>query len=630
MPTCVSCGAYQAGGNPNCALCGKPLSASGSASVWVAGAAPEPPSASSRWKLNLPLEERGAEKADTHLPPPVGPDDGRPVFRDNGPPVGPGAKTKVPAPRGEAAAVRGAKSKLPELVSFPKASKTSSPTRPGSPSMPTVALLSQPDSSNPGSGSQARPPMSVVGAYRLLSLLGEGGMGRVYLAEHVKLGRRVALKMLRSEFANNPNAVRRFFDEARAVNQIRHDNIIEVTDFVEGVGGGESYFIMELLVGTDLAQLQINGPLPMRRVLHVARQVCSALAAAHDAGIVHRDLKPENVFIVNRGGDTDFVKLLDFGVAKLTDPLHSVQGQTQAGAILGTPEYMSPEQAGGTAVDHRTDIYAFGVILYELVAGRRPFNGQSFGEYVIAHLSVAPTPPSQLTSTTQPVPEALEALILQCLAKPPAARPQTMKAVGERLQAIEANLDSEKAAVRRPKRRRSFRIWALGTAMLVLLAAVASQSLAHRSAREPLPLSPDPSAPMQTVRVSLSSSPQGAEVFREGSDAPLGVTPLEWSTERSPRPVRFEFRFPGHNRAWQEIVLDKDSSVSVALAELPPAGTPKPEPGLTPHPPRRGLLSAEAPPEVKIPKRAKKAESPEEGKADPPLDRDAVADPFAE
>jgi serine/threonine protein kinase len=498
--------------------------------------------------------------------------------------------------------------------------------------MPTVALGGQFSSALEASavaGSQARPPMSVVGAYRLLSLLGEGGMGRVYLAEHVKLGRRVALKMLRSEFANNPNAVRRFFDEARAVNQIRHDNIIEVTDFVEGVGGGESYFIMELLVGTDLAQLQLSGPLGVRRVLHIARQMCSALAAAHDAGIVHRDLKPENVFIVNRGGDSEYVKILDFGVAKLTDPLHMVQGQTQAGAILGTPEYMSPEQAGGTAVDHRTDIYAFGVILYELVAGRRPFNGQSFGEYVIAHLSVAPTPPSQLTSTVQPIPEALETLILQCLSKPPAARPQTMKAVGERLQAIEANLDSEKPAVIRRRSERTLRPWALGVLAVVLLAAVASQGLAHRSAREPPTAPVNPLTPVAKVRVSFDSSPRGAEVFKEGSAAPLGVTPLEWATERSLRPARFEFRFPGHNRAWQEIVLDKDSSVSVALADLPPAGTVKLEPP-APHPPKR-LVPAEPPSAIKEPKHAKKvAEPAEEGKPEPALERDAVADPFAE
>ncbi len=471
--------------------------------------------------------------------------------------------------------------------------------------------------------------MSVVGAYRLLSLLGEGGMGRVYLAEHIKLGRRVALKMLRSEFANNPNAVRRFFDEARAVNQIRHDHIIEVTDFVVGEGGGESYFIMELLVGTDLAQLQLTGPLSLPRVLHIARQVCSALAAAHDAGIVHRDLKPENIFIVNHTSDSEFVKILDFGVAKLTDPLHAVQGQTQAGAILGTPEYMSPEQAGGTAVDHRTDIYAFGVILYELVAGRRPFTGQSFGEYVIAHLSVAPTPPSQLSSTTRAIPLALEALIMQCLAKPPPARPQTMRDVADRLAAIAAAVDSpEPLVIARPKRRWSARPWALGALAVFLLAAVASQGLAHRSARDTAAVLPPSMAPVVKVRVSFDSSPRGAEVFREGTDAPLGVTPLEWSTSRSDRPTRFEFRFPGHNRAWQEIVLDKDSSVSVALAEMPPESPVAPE-SVVPRLPKRGL-PPEAVPAAKSTKRVKKRVNPDEERAEPVLDRDAVADPFAE
>ena len=581
--------------------------------AWVGSEAPPAPTpGSGRWKLNLPQGEPGTEAANDRPPPPVGPEPPVAVIRTLNP--------KALDPKG-------------------KATKTSSPTRPGSPSTPTVALGNLPASYidiGSGTGSQARPPMSVVGAYRLLSLLGEGGMGRVYLAEHVKLGRRVALKMLRSEFANNPNAVRRFFDEARAVNQIRHDNIIEVTDFVEGVGGGESYFIMELLVGTDLAQLQLSGPLSLQRIFHIARQVCSALAAAHDAGIVHRDLKPENVFIVKRNNDSEFVKILDFGVAKLTDPLHAVQGQTQAGAILGTPEYMSPEQAGGTAVDHRTDIYAFGVILYELVAGRRPFNGQSFGEYVIAHLSVAPTPPSQLSSTTQAIPEALEALILQCLAKPPPARPQTMRVVGERLAAIEASLDSPHppavARRRAPTSARSWRPWLLGALAILLLAVFASQGLAHHSAREPATASGPSTSPIAKVRVSFASSPQGAEVFREGSDAPLGVTPLDWSTERTDRPTRFEFRFPGHNRAWQEIVLDKDSSVSVALAELPPVAPMGPEPvaaRVQRHPGPAALEQA-AKPTKHGKKTAAPAEASGEGKAEPALDRDAVADPFAE
>src|SRR5581483_7960553 len=194
-----------------------------------------------------------------------------------------------------------------------------------------------------------------------------------------------------------------------------------------------------------------------------------------------------------------------------------------------------PEQAGGTAVDHRTDIYAFGVILYELVTGRRPFNGQSFGEYVIAHLSVPPTPPIQLSTTTEPIPEALEALIMQCLAKPPPARPQTMRMVGERLAAIEASFETIRLpSLPRPKKRqRSARFWVLAATMVFLAGVLVQQASARRS-REPA--AAITAEAMPKVRVTFDSTPQGAQVFREGSDAPLGVTPLEWSTESSSHP----------------------------------------------------------------------------------------------
>ncbi|MCC7000351.1 MAG: protein kinase [Deltaproteobacteria bacterium] len=214
---------------------------------------------------------------------------------------------------------------------------------------------------------------SVVGSYRLVSLLGEGGMGLVYLAEHTRLGRKVALKMLRPEMARDVAMVRRFFAEARAVNKILHPNIVEVTDFVEDARG-DNYIIMELLAGVSLDKVIAQGVPPLSRSLPIAIQIASALGAVHDAGIVHRDLKPENVFLRERTNQHDVVTLLDFGIAKLMDGVNGVPvSRTAAGMIVGTPSYMSIEQAAGKDVNHLTDIYAFGVVLYEMVTGRLPY-----------------------------------------------------------------------------------------------------------------------------------------------------------------------------------------------------------------------------------------------------------------
>ncbi|MDB4958628.1 MAG: serine/threonine protein kinase, partial [Myxococcales bacterium] len=168
--------------------------------------------------------------------------------------------------------------------------------------------------------SEPLPAGTLIGSYRILDLLGEGGMGRIYVAEHVKLGRRVAIKMLRAELVSNSVAVARFFAEARAVNRISHENIVEITDFLEQPGG-DNCIVMELLKGEDLSQrLLRKQTMPLSRVLDIAAQTASALAAVHQAGIIHRDLKPDNIFLIERGGSSDVVKLLDFGVAKLSDP----------------------------------------------------------------------------------------------------------------------------------------------------------------------------------------------------------------------------------------------------------------------------------------------------------------------
>ena len=288
------------------------------------------------------------------------------------------------------------------------------------------------------------PPGTLIGSYRLMGLIGEGGMGRVYVGEHIKLGRRVAIKMLRAELATSPVTVARFFAEARAVNQISHENIVEITDFVEEPGG-DNCIIMELLRGEDLGQrLARKKSLALSRALDITGQIANALAAVHAADIVHRDLKPDNVFLIERGGNADFVKLLDFGVAKLSDPLGRgglTMHSTAAGQIIGTPEYMSPEQAGGQAVDHRTDIYSLGVVFYEMLTGRLPFQAKSFGELLMKHMTASVELPGREPGLPPGVQTGRDKLILDLLAKDPNDRPHSMEDVVERVQDVSEAMD---------------------------------------------------------------------------------------------------------------------------------------------------------------------------------------------
>ena len=286
---------------------------------------------------------------------------------------------------------------------------------------------------------------NVLGNYRLLELIGQGGMGCVYMAEHIKLGRQVALKLLRADHAERRDAVARFFQEARAVNKIRHRNIVDVTDFVE-LDDGTTFIIMELLDGMSLGKLSRSGDLPWPRALALLIQICDGLAAAHRAGIIHRDLKPDNIIVVPTGDGADLAKLLDFGVAKLVDANHEDLGyETAAGAVVGTPTFMSPEQAGGLDIDGRADIYSLGAIMYEVFTGQPVFTGRSFGEFVRKHLNEAPVPPSQ-TPGGRRIDDRLEGIILKCLEKQPNDRFSTVAdlkdALLHLLGAIETSISS--------------------------------------------------------------------------------------------------------------------------------------------------------------------------------------------
>jgi tRNA A-37 threonylcarbamoyl transferase component Bud32 len=222
--------------------------------------------------------------------------------------------------------------------------------------------------------------------YRILRLVGEGGMGAVYEAEHTFLGRHVAIKVLSPEFAHNREAVRRFYREAQAAARIGHENICEVTDVGQIVQS--PYIVMQLLQGKSLAAAIVDAaPFPMGRAVDIATQVLDALGAAHTAGIVHRDMKPDNIFLTRIAGRDDFVKLLDFGISKVRTSVGGTK-LTQEGSVLGTPQYMSPEQARGEpGVDGRADIWAVGVIVYEMLTGRIPFDGANYNQIIFGVVS---------------------------------------------------------------------------------------------------------------------------------------------------------------------------------------------------------------------------------------------------
>jgi len=269
------------------------------------------------------------------------------------------------------------------------------------------------------------------GRYEIVKLLGEGGMGAVYQARQVAMDRMVALKLIRAEVVKSPDAVARFYREMKITAKIEHANTIRVYDF--GETEGQLFLTMELLKGQTLKKaLETGGKMPLDRIVHIATQITRALAAAHGEGVVHRDLKPDNVMLLEQYGDKDVVKVLDFGIAKSIEDTDQPQ-MTAAGAVIGTPVYMSAEQAMGQKVDTRADLYSLGVMLFEMASGRVPFTAPTLNALLVAHAVEAPPPLLEVALDAHP---QLAALIAQLLEKNPDARPQTAKEVEQRLAAL--------------------------------------------------------------------------------------------------------------------------------------------------------------------------------------------------
>ena len=282
---------------------------------------------------------------------------------------------------------------------------------------------------------------SIAGRYLVSEKIGGGGMGVIYRGRHQVIDREVAIKFLHPRFTQDPKSRQRFLGEARAANQINHEHIIDITDFGE-TEDGLVYLVMEYLPGRTLETEIARGPLALPRALKIAQQTAAGLARAHELDVYHRDVKPANVFLVRRGDDPDFVKLLDFGIARFERESRI----TDAGTLMGTPEYMAPEQMQGH-VGPLTDLYALGCVLYEMITGRPPFKG-SMSEVMIAHLREVPMPPSSLVPGLDP---DLDKLLLQMLAKNPADRHRDAFHVKDDLTALLERMPTERGESARPR-----------------------------------------------------------------------------------------------------------------------------------------------------------------------------------
>jgi len=353
-----------------------------------------------------------------------------------------------------------------------------------------VRGFDDPEVSGPLSG-VSKAPEGLLGQtidqrYRVEALLGEGGMGLVYRVTHTRLNKSLAIKVLRRENTRDPEVLARFRREAESASGIGNQHIVDISDFGE-LNDGSTYFVMECLEGLDLIDaIDVARRMPEERAVHIAVQICRALGAAHDAGIVHRDLKPENVFLIRRNETEDFVKVLDFGIAKVAN---GPKRLTRDGEVLGTPHYMSPEQCEGDGVDHRTDVYALGVLLYEMVTGHVPHDADTMMGILTKQMYEDPIPPKVRAPQ---VSQELEQLIMRCLEKKPEQRYQTMHAIEADLQRVHAGqravgpdtVTLTPTRPPRPERRPVSPIYlgGLGVAVLALVGTLAMNVYTERRA----------------------------------------------------------------------------------------------------------------------------------------------------
>ncbi|HEY2899860.1 MAG TPA: serine/threonine-protein kinase, partial [Polyangia bacterium] len=444
-----------------------------------------------------------------------------------------------------------------------------------------------------------------------------------------------AMKAIHPELARNAEVVSRFVTEAKSVNQIGHEHIVDISDF-GNTTDGEFYFVMEYLQGESMSErLKREERLPVQAAINIATQVADALGSSHEHGIIHRDLKPENIYLISRGAQKDFVKVLDFGLAKLTQVEEKVTHKTRTGSVMGTPYYMSPEQCEGKAtIDHRADIYSLGVILFEMLTGKVPFGGEGYGEIIVKHITM---PPPSVRSIVPNLSPALDLILFRALAKDRDERFQTMADFRDALMDPDAYAPSAPlvgipddlsgaARAAAPMKRSDINLAAkigfgsglkIGSGerepvtspstyrqgvgeiieeltpkrtsrkalLFVAIAAVTGLAFVaftgrrdtHRAA--PPPVVEAPRVPA-TVRVNFNSDPDRATILRTDTGQELGQTPLSIEVPYSDSAVEFVFKKTGFESKVMYIVPNLPSPLFATLQPTPKLSKPEtPMPG---------------------------------------------------
>jgi predicted Ser/Thr protein kinase len=526
--------------------------------------------------------------------------------------------------------------------------------------MSEKAPETQPSSGSTTGVRHATDPLigqTLDGRYRIERLLGEGGMGMVYKAVHTTLGKQLAIKVLRPEVSKNEEILLRFRQEAQSASQIGNPHIIDISDFGT-LPDGSTYFVMEYLAGKSLTVALFEAKFSTARTIHVIKQLAGALGAAHEIGIVHRDLKPDNVQLIERGGQKDFVKVLDFGIAKVGG---STSKLTQAGQVFGTPHYMSPEQCAGASVDQRTDIYAVGVMLYEMVCGKVPFDADNLMGILTKHLYENPVAPHDLAPPAD-CPPALEAIVMKCLQKKPEQRYQSMAELAADLEAVERGQTPRataegfgRAAPTGPQTltgvearatgfdtapelqiRKNRGPMLLGLAAVVVVAGIglwfvfgrSAQSIAAGTPDAPVPgeaIAAEPGAtpsqpaaanqpgaqapakPEEPVHaeapvittLNVTSNPERAEVYADGRL--VGTTPYTMTKPDAHKPVKLKLRLAGYEE--KQVEISEQSSDLVVQLEKEAKAPARPKSTATPSTPKRTQPVAPVTPKPAPPKR---------------------------